>query len=148
MLHLLPLSLSAHCRCGAPPSRRRFVGGGSPSQRTGPELLPNGARVRLRRRALGGGTDVQPDTPSSRRDADERQHADAGQEDEGGGGALLESVRKLLLLEDAAPGEEEDQGQFPKRWAIVFLCFSAFLLCNMDRVRLCAPLHTTIIHRC
>lgn len=23
---------------------------------------------------------------------------------------------------------------FPKRWVIVFLCFSAFLLCNMDRV--------------
>lgn len=26
--------------------------------------------------------------------------------------------------------------QFPKRWVIVLLCFSAFLLCNMDRVRL------------
>lgn len=24
--------------------------------------------------------------------------------------------------------------QFPKRWLIVLLCFSAFLLCNMDRV--------------
>lgn len=24
--------------------------------------------------------------------------------------------------------------QFPKRWVIVVLCFSAFLLCNMDRV--------------
>lgn len=24
--------------------------------------------------------------------------------------------------------------QFPKRWVIVLLCFSAFLLCNMDRV--------------
>ena len=24
--------------------------------------------------------------------------------------------------------------QFPKRWLIVILCFSAFLLCNMDRV--------------
>lgn len=24
--------------------------------------------------------------------------------------------------------------QFPKRWLIVVLCFSAFLLCNMDRV--------------
>lgn len=23
---------------------------------------------------------------------------------------------------------------FPKRWVIVVLCFSAFLLCNMDRV--------------
>lgn len=26
--------------------------------------------------------------------------------------------------------------QFPKRWVIVILCFSAFLLCNMDRVSL------------
>ncbi|KAM7472212.1 hypothetical protein LguiA_010395 [Lonicera macranthoides] len=26
--------------------------------------------------------------------------------------------------------------QFPKRWAIVLLCFSAFLLCNMDRVNM------------
>lgn len=24
--------------------------------------------------------------------------------------------------------------EFPKRWTIVVLCFSAFLLCNMDRV--------------
>lgn len=24
--------------------------------------------------------------------------------------------------------------EFPKRWVIVVLCFSAFLLCNMDRV--------------
>lgn len=37
--------------------------------------------------------------------------------------------------------EEEELGvelpwwkQFPKRWIIVTLCFSAFLLCNMDRV--------------
>jgi hypothetical protein len=26
--------------------------------------------------------------------------------------------------------------QFPKRWTVVFLCFFAFLLCNMDRVSL------------
>ena len=26
--------------------------------------------------------------------------------------------------------------EFPKRWTIVILCFSAFLLCNMDRVSL------------
>lgn len=26
--------------------------------------------------------------------------------------------------------------QFPKRWVIVLLCFSAFLLCNMDRVKI------------
>jgi len=36
------------------------------------------------------------------------------------------------VLEDevVAPWWEE----FPKRWVIVILCFSAFLLCNMDRV--------------
>lgn len=27
--------------------------------------------------------------------------------------------------------------QFPRRWVIVLLCFSAFLLCNMDRVSKC-----------
>ncbi|KAM7496465.1 hypothetical protein LguiA_020879 [Lonicera macranthoides] len=35
-------------------------------------------------------------------------------------------------LESAAPWFEE----FPKRWIIVILCFSAFLLCNMDRVNM------------
>lgn len=133
MLRLLPLSLSGQCRSGGPPSHRCFVDGGSPSQRTGPGLLANNVvRVRVRRRALGG-TDVQPDTPSSRRDGDKPLHADAEQ-GEDSGVELLDSVRKLLL-EDADPGEEE-QGQFPKRWAIVFLCFSAFLLCNMDRVNM------------
>jgi hypothetical protein len=56
-----------------------------------------------------------------------------------GGAALLETVRRLLLAKEEADAEGEDeedeQGQFPKRWAIVFLCFSAFLICNMDRVR-------------
>lgn len=33
-------------------------------------------------------------------------------------------------LESAVPWWKE----FPKRWVIVVLCFSAFLLCNMDRV--------------
>uniref|UniRef100_A0A453ERR7 Major facilitator superfamily (MFS) profile domain-containing protein n=3 Tax=Aegilops tauschii subsp. strangulata TaxID=200361 RepID=A0A453ERR7_AEGTS len=133
MLRLLPLSLSAQCRSGGPPSHRCFVDGGSPSQRAGPGLLANkGVRVRVRRRALRG-ADVQPDTPPSRRDGDKPLHADAEQ-GEGSGVELLDSIKKLLL-EDAEPGEEE-QGQFPKRWAIVFLCFSAFLLCNMDRVNM------------
>ncbi|KAF2291630.1 hypothetical protein GH714_027732 [Hevea brasiliensis] len=35
-------------------------------------------------------------------------------------------------LESSAPWWEE----FPKRWVIVILCFSAFLLCNMDRVNM------------
>lgn len=33
-------------------------------------------------------------------------------------------------LQETSPWWE----QFPKRWVIVLLCFSAFLLCNMDRV--------------
>ncbi|KAL0419265.1 UNVERIFIED_CONTAM: Sodium-dependent phosphate transport protein 1, chloroplastic [Sesamum radiatum] len=50
-----------------------------------------------------------------------------------------ESVQfgKVILADDdggddasAVPWWE----QFPKRWVIVLLCFSAFLLCNMDRV--------------
>lgn len=40
----------------------------------------------------------------------------------------------LLLEEDQ---KEELQQGFPKRWVIVILCFSAFLLCNMDRVSQC-----------
>ncbi|KAM7256309.1 hypothetical protein ACFE04_012050 [Oxalis oulophora] len=35
-------------------------------------------------------------------------------------------------LESSIPWWEE----FPKRWVIVILCFSAFLLCNMDRVNM------------
>lgn len=34
------------------------------------------------------------------------------------------------FVENVVPWWEE----FPKRWTIVILCFSAFLLCNMDRV--------------
>ena len=75
-------------------------------------------------------TDLQPETPR-RGDDGHDPHA---------GGALLETVRRLLLAKEEADAEggeeeEEEQAQFPKRWAIVFLCFSAFLLCNMDRVR-------------
>ncbi|KQK03950.1 hypothetical protein BRADI_2g10810v3 [Brachypodium distachyon] len=131
MLHLLPLSFSAQCR----PPRRRFVLDGASSQRPGPGLGALGGSIRVRRRALRGGTDVQPDTPSSssHRDGGEPPHSEAGDGDDGSG-ALLASVRQLLL-DDAAEGKEEP-GQFPKRWAIVFLCFSAFLLCNMDRVNM------------
>lgn len=35
-------------------------------------------------------------------------------------------------LQETSPWWE----QFPKRWVVVLLCFSAFLLCNMDRVRI------------
>lgn len=52
--------------------------------------------------------------------------------------SVIESLFKGALndgvLEDevVAPWWEE----FPKRWVIVILCFSAFLLCNMDRVNM------------
>lgn len=48
----------------------------------------------------------------------------------------LDVVPDSIKLKEAlvsAEGEEEEG--FPKRWVIVILCFSAFLLCNMDRVR-------------
>ncbi|XP_048321481.2 ascorbate transporter, chloroplastic isoform X2 [Ziziphus jujuba] len=35
-------------------------------------------------------------------------------------------------VQEASPWWE----RFPKRWVIVFLCFTAFLLCNMDRVNM------------
>lgn len=46
---------------------------------------------------------------------------------------------KLGVDEDEDGGELVGNGvpwweEFPKRWIIVVLCFSAFLLCNMDRV--------------
>ena len=59
---------------------------------------------------------------------------------------IAESIRELAKFKDAlndAGSSEEDLDssvpwweQFPKRWVIVILCFSAFLLCNMDRVSL------------
>lgn len=53
-----------------------------------------------------------------------------------------EQVKFREALDDVVLGEEDLEGdvpwweQFPKRWVIVILCFSAFLLCNMDRVSL------------
>ncbi|TKY47126.1 Sodium-dependent phosphate transport protein 1 [Spatholobus suberectus] len=44
-------------------------------------------------------------------------------------------VQKLLGLDDAEV-EAKWWQVFPKRWVIVILCFSAFLLCNMDRVNM------------
>ena len=58
---------------------------------------------------------------------------------------VSDSVPKSIKFEDvendvALEKEVLDNGgpwweEFPKRWVIVILCFSAFLLCNMDRVR-------------
>lgn len=95
MLHLMPLSFSFQCRC-SPPSRR-FVDGGSPSQRAGGAgLVGNGVQrgsTSIRRRALRG-TDVQLDTssssssPSSRQGGD-AQHDEATGQGEDDGWALL-----------------------------------------------------------
>ena len=44
-----------------------------------------------------------------------------------------------ILLEADAKSISPWWEQFPKRWLIVLLCFTAFLLCNMDRVRWFPP---------
>lgn len=67
---------------------------------------------------------------------------------------LSDSEREALKFEDTLDGARRRNAagvrggesssndevswleQFPKRWIIVLLCFSAFLLCNMDRVSL------------
>lgn len=55
--------------------------------------------------------------------------------------SVPDSVKFEEALDGVVLGEDEKlessvswQEQFPKRWVIVVLCFSAFLLCNMDRV--------------
>jgi MFS transporter, ACS family, solute carrier family 17 (sodium-dependent inorganic phosphate cotransporter), other len=120
---MLPLSCARPAP--APPFRGRCVSGPAGA---GPWVRPGS---RARRRAFRR-TDVEHKTsPPGRRGR--------GQDDDphgaGSAEALLDSMRKLLLVGVADEEEEEEQGGFPKRWAIVFLCFSAFLLCNMDRVR-------------
>ncbi|KAG6789391.1 hypothetical protein POTOM_005488 [Populus tomentosa] len=45
---------------------------------------------------------------------------------------LEEDALDDAVLDSTVPWWEE----FPKRWVIVILCFSAFLLCNMDRVNM------------
>ncbi|KAF8661906.1 hypothetical protein HU200_056870 [Digitaria exilis] len=123
LLHLLPLSCALP-RPAAPTAARSSgcsYAGGRPGARW--------ARRRAQRRA-----DVQPETPPRGRREGGGGHDPHG---EGSGGALLETVRRLLLAKEEADAEgEEEEDQFPKRWAIVFLCFSAFLLCNMDRVNM------------
>ncbi|RLN22685.1 sialin [Panicum miliaceum] len=125
LLHLLPLSCP---RRPAPTvgsvGRPGSAGGGPWARRAG---------ALARRRALRR-TDLQPEK------APRRGRREGDGHDPHAGGALLETVRRLLLAKEEADAEgeeeEEEQAQFPKRWAIVFLCFSAFLLCNMDRVNM------------
>jgi len=45
-----------------------------------------------------------------------------------------EGTGEAILLEGNLQQASPWWQQFPKRWVIVLLCFSAFLLCNMDRV--------------
>lgn len=54
---------------------------------------------------------------------------------------ISESVPDSVKFNDAVLSSGDDAEsplpwweEFPKRWVIVILCFSAFLLCNMDRV--------------
>uniref|UniRef100_A0A2N9I6I5 Major facilitator superfamily (MFS) profile domain-containing protein n=1 Tax=Fagus sylvatica TaxID=28930 RepID=A0A2N9I6I5_FAGSY len=59
---------------------------------------------------------------------------------------ISESIPESVKLDGVVLGKEEVElesessvpwwEQFPKRWVIVVLCFSAFLLCNMDRVNM------------
>ncbi|PAN31284.1 hypothetical protein PAHAL_5G409400 [Panicum hallii] len=127
LLHLLPLS------CPRRPAPVLRPGGRPGSAAGGPWARRAGGLAR--RRALRR-TDLQPETPPRRG----RRGGDG--HDPHAGEALLETVRRLLLAKEEADAEgdeeegEEEQAQFPKRWAIVFLCFSAFLLCNMDRVNM------------
>jgi ACS family sodium-dependent inorganic phosphate cotransporter len=54
--------------------------------------------------------------------------------------ALHKKLARALVGDDVEEEEEDEEASspwweiFPKRWVIVILCFSAFLLCNMDRV--------------
>ncbi|CAN0824888.1 Ascorbate transporter, chloroplastic [Linum grandiflorum] len=57
---------------------------------------------------------------------------DSLSEANGSGEAALVQPEGKVLEQAAAPWWQ----QFPKRWVIVMLCFSAFLLCNMDRVNM------------
>lgn len=47
-----------------------------------------------------------------------------------------EGLDHVVLEKDDLESDVPWWEQFPKRWVIVILCFSAFLLCNMDRVSL------------
>ncbi|KAL9303976.1 hypothetical protein ACSQ67_021239 [Phaseolus vulgaris] len=47
-----------------------------------------------------------------------------------------EGTGEAILLEGNLQQASPWWQQFPKRWVIVLLCFSAFLLCNMDRVNM------------
>ncbi|XP_057981447.1 ascorbate transporter, chloroplastic isoform X3 [Malania oleifera] len=47
-----------------------------------------------------------------------------------------EGLGEVVLVEGSLQKASPWWEQFPKRWVIVLLCFTAFLLCNMDRVNM------------
>lgn len=57
-------------------------------------------------------------------------------------GPNLDSIRSENGADEVVLAQEDDEkaspwwAQLPKRWVIVLLCFTSFLLCNMDRVSL------------
>lgn len=72
-----------------------------------------------------------------------RIHADLKSEQYGVTGSPLDSLSTSGVSNETFLVKEEVQQlsnwweqQLPKRWTIVLLCFSAFLLCNMDRVNM------------
>ncbi|KAG6434415.1 hypothetical protein SASPL_106048 [Salvia splendens] len=55
-----------------------------------------------------------------------------------------EGESEAALPEGAEPAKTWGS-QFPKRWVMVLLCFAAFLLCNMDRVKLIVNMSIAIL---
>ncbi|OVA13998.1 Major facilitator superfamily [Macleaya cordata] len=47
-----------------------------------------------------------------------------------------EAANEVAIVGESAQKLSSSWLQLPKRWVIVLLCFSAFLLCNMDRVNM------------
>ncbi|KAJ6830810.1 putative anion transporter 1, chloroplastic [Iris pallida] len=138
-IHLLPLSSSfSSLRTPPPPSssfppkkdllNHNSKGGLGSSRRSSeghPTIQSSSLRLRqwaagVRARGSGGGADVKSDpfdVPDSIK-------------------FPTEGLVVRTEVEEEADGELVGKGGFPKRWVIVILCFSSFLLCNMDRVNM------------
>ncbi|CAA7406411.1 unnamed protein product [Spirodela intermedia] len=107
-----------------PGSSKERIGRGLWRHPRPPASLFRGACLSRRRSVvvgvIGGGADVKSETF-----------------DVGADSAVPEMVKFADALHEAA-GDEKDglSDSIPKRWVIVILCFTAFLLCNMDRVNM------------
>ena len=128
--YLLPFSPSLRIAPGGMKTRGNRARGETPCSSTGRGIswsswgqpsTPFGRQRLVILRVLGGSTDVKSEKFEGVTDASAPQMVKLP-------AAVLES-----------PDEEEDEDttsdSIPKRWVIVVLCFTAFLLCNMDRVR-------------